>query len=157
RAFCLPCLTGKAVSDSLIRPGGTPPSAGWSNFAGRSSADGGVPPGRARPRAFPLPGPVVDKSGSQGGRPAKSGRPLLPQEHAADPKERLNFMPAPTRFILLAAGACLFGWLVLLTSADHEPKPKPVTFEDYPFIEPKGYVCYRAASPLVIDGKLNDE
>src|SRR5262249_8543735 len=121
------------------------------------SADGGVPPGRARPRAFPLPGPVVDKSGSRGGRPEKSGRPLLPQEHAADPKERLNFMPAPTPFILLAAGACLFGSLVLFTSADHEPKPKPVTFEDYPFIEPKGYVCYRAASPLVIDGKLNDE
>ena len=66
-------------------------------------------------------------------------------------------MLARARFLLIAAGACLFGGLLFLTSTGDEPKPKPVTFEDYPFIEPKGYVCYRAASPLVIDGKLNDE
>jgi hypothetical protein len=40
---------------------------------------------------------------------------------------------------------------------EDKPEPKPVEFADYPFIEPKGYVCYRAPSPITIDGKLDDE
>ena len=35
--------------------------------------------------------------------------------------------------------------------ADDKQEPKPVVFEDYPLIVPKGYVCYRAPSPITID------
>ncbi len=59
--------------------------------------------------------------------------------------------------ILIAAGAALLGWLLLPVETEDKPEQKPVTFEDYPFIEPKGYVCYRAPSAITIDGKLNDE
>lgn len=33
---------------------------------------------------------------------------------------------------------------------------RAVKFEDYPDIPPRGYVCYRAAKPLAIDGKLDE-
>src|SRR5271167_88100 len=36
------------------------------------------------------------------------------------------------------------------------PASRPIVFTDYPPIEPRGYVCYRAEKPPVIDGKLND-
>src|SRR4051812_35513155 len=49
----------------------------------------------------------------------------------------------------LSSAASLLGWLLFTE--------KPTVFEDYPFIEPKGYVCYRAPSPITIDGKLSDE
>src|SRR5262245_33516780 len=57
---------------------------------------------------------------------------------------------------LMAVGMAVGGCL-LLAQADDQPPRKPIVFEDYPFIEAKGYVCYRAASPPLIDGKLNDE
>jgi hypothetical protein len=36
------------------------------------------------------------------------------------------------------------------------PSDEPVVFTDYPDIEPRGYVGYRAATPITIDGKLDD-
>lgn len=36
-----------------------------------------------------------------------------------------------------------------------EPKQAEVKFQDYPFIEPRGYVCCRATSPISIDGNLD--
>src|SRR5438067_3022209 len=33
---------------------------------------------------------------------------------------------------------------------------RSVVFSNYPYIEPRGYVCYRARTPIVIDGKLED-
>jgi hypothetical protein len=52
--------------------------------------------------------------------------------------------------------ACLPGVVVLLPRPSAHPLSPglPVTFEDYPYIEPRGYVCYRAPAPIVIDGKL---
>jgi hypothetical protein len=34
--------------------------------------------------------------------------------------------------------------------------PAPVTFEDSPAIQPRGYVCYRAAGPIVLDGRIDE-
>src|SRR5262245_32248315 len=51
--------------------------------------------------------------------------------------------------------ACL-GGLLLLPRAHPRPEGEPITFEDYPEIQPRGYLCYRAAKPITIDGKLDD-
>src|SRR5262245_31385090 len=32
-----------------------------------------------------------------------------------------------------------------------------ITFQDHPYIEARGYVCYRTSRPIVLDGKLDDE
>jgi hypothetical protein len=46
---------------------------------------------------------------------------------------------------------------MLLNAGPSGSKEGPaVKFEDYPVIEPRGYVCYRAAKPLTIDGKLDE-
>ena len=37
-----------------------------------------------------------------------------------------------------------------------EKEAHALKFTDYPRIEPRGYVCYRAGKPPIIDGKLND-
>jgi hypothetical protein len=49
---------------------------------------------------------------------------------------------------LLAAAGVLF----LLTGSAPSPEPR----DDDPYVPPRGYVCYRARSPVVIDGRLDD-
>src|SRR5262245_24604428 len=56
------CFRGKAVSSSLLRPLVTYAAATWSNRAQRDPAAAYVTNGRARPRAFPPPGLVVDNA-----------------------------------------------------------------------------------------------
>jgi hypothetical protein len=34
--------------------------------------------------------------------------------------------------------------------------PPPIVFENYPEITPRGYLCYRAKSPVTMDGKLDE-
>src|SRR5262245_25633970 len=54
----------------------------------------------------------------------------------------------------LALGAAT-GALALLLAGQGRPAAPPPR-DDYPFIQPRGYVCYRAPSPVTIDGKLDD-
>jgi hypothetical protein len=49
---------------------------------------------------------------------------------------------------LLATAGALF---VLTRSS-----PPPQKSDDAPYVPPRGYVCYRARSPVVIDGRLDD-
>jgi len=57
-----------------------------------------------------------------------------------------------------ATVATLLSLALLLPGADPAaPDPKPIPFEDYPEIEARGYVAYRAPGPITVDGKLDDE
>ena len=67
------CFTGTAVSDSLIRYRANSSSPVWINHTRRGSGDDEFARYRARPRAVPLPGRVVDVPPEFAGRP--QGRP----------------------------------------------------------------------------------
>jgi hypothetical protein len=62
----------------------------------------------------------------------------------------------PLRLVLLGCLLALVAAMIFLPRAPERPAPEPIAFTDYPFIEPRGYVCYRARTPIVIDGKLDD-
>ncbi len=47
--------------------------------------------------------------------------------------------------------------ICLAALAAREPEPPPPKPTPAEYVPPKGYVCYRAAVPVVIDGRLNDE
>src|SRR5262249_7710511 len=59
-------------------------------------------------------------------------------------------------------GALVAGMLGLLLALPAPPEARSaadrpaVVFEDYPVIPPRGYVCYRAGSPITVDGRLDD-
>jgi hypothetical protein len=52
--------------------------------------------------------------------------------------------------------ACLAALLVPAVWLPAAAPPRPVVYEPYPQITPRGYVCYRAATPVTIDGDLKD-
>jgi hypothetical protein len=58
-----------------------------------------------------------------------------------------------TRAGLLAGALCV---ALLVLSRAPGSADAPVAFTPYPEIEPRGYLCYRAATPPTIDGKLDD-
>ena len=58
--------------------------------------------------------------------------------------------------MLLVGLLGLIAAMVFLPRPAVHPVPPPVTFTDYPYIEPRGYVCYRARAPIAIDGRLDD-
>jgi hypothetical protein len=60
------------------------------------------------------------------------------------------------RISLLAGLLALVAVMIVLPHPPVRPPPEPIDFTDYPYIEPRGYVCYRARSPIVVDGKLDD-
>jgi hypothetical protein len=64
---------------------------------------------------------------------------------------------AVARITILALAAGLAALLALLP---RQPGPgggpAPVALSDYPYIEPRGYVCYRATSPVTIDGRPDE-
>jgi hypothetical protein len=62
-------------------------------------------------------------------------------------------MPPGTRLALVvaAAGAAL---AALPAAADRPAAPAPA---DDPYVPPRGYVCYRALSPITLDGKLDED
>ena len=54
--------------------------------------------------------------------------------------------------MLVALGICLAGvWLAGTQANSGQAPAAPV-----PFQPPRGYVCYRATEPLLIDGKLDE-
>jgi hypothetical protein len=61
-------------------------------------------------------------------------------------------MGLPARLALGLLAAAVLGLLVLLTG----PRGAPTPAADYVYTPPKGYVCYRARSPITIDGRLDD-
>lgn len=63
-----------------------------------------------------------------------------------------------TPFLRAAAGllVVVLGTLFLLHPPSRGAGDAPVKFTEYPEITPRGYLCYRAATPPVIDGKLDD-
>jgi hypothetical protein len=65
----------------------------------------------------------------------------------------------PIRLALAALAAALLGIFFLLSgqsSSPARPGSLPVPLTDYPFIQPRGYVCYRTPGPITIDGRLDD-
>ena len=46
--------------------------------------------------------------------------------------------------------------ICLAALAAREPEPAPPKPTPAEYVPPKGYVCYRAAGPVVIDGRLDD-
>ena len=56
--------------------------------------------------------------------------------------------------VLLIAGMCV-GLLMVPRTSDSQECPA-LQFEDYPEIQPRGYVCHRAEKTPTIDGKLRE-
>jgi hypothetical protein len=65
-------------------------------------------------------------------------------------------MSHPIRTSLFLAAACITAVMLLMPQPTESQDKPAIKFEDYPVIEPRGYVCYRAAKPLTIDGKLDE-
>jgi hypothetical protein len=64
-------------------------------------------------------------------------------------------MPPP-RLALAALAVALLGGLVLFGAWLPSPDRPRLALTDYPYIEPRGYICYRAPGPITIDGRLDD-
>jgi hypothetical protein len=60
----------------------------------------------------------------------------------------------PRAFFGLFLGATLL--VVLLLTLASGPHDDPVKRPIPPYLAPKGYVCYRAATPIKVDGRLDD-
>jgi hypothetical protein len=48
------------------------------------------------------------------------------------------------------------GLFLLLPAPGADPPPQPPRTTDYVYTPPKGYVCYRARTPVTTDGRLDD-
>jgi hypothetical protein len=46
--------------------------------------------------------------------------------------------------------------MLVLPGCEPPVAPSAVKFEDYPNIQPRGYVCYRASKPITIDGRIDE-
>jgi hypothetical protein len=78
-------------------------------------------------------------------------RPNVPADPPVPPR-----WPAPARLALGALAAALLGGFVLLGGRLLAPDRSSVPLTDYPVIEPRGYVCYRAPGPITVDGRLDE-
>jgi hypothetical protein len=58
------------------------------------------------------------------------------------------------RFSLALSVGTAAALALLIVEHGHPAAPPPR--DDYPFIQARGYVCYRAPSPVTIDGKLDE-
>jgi hypothetical protein len=65
-------------------------------------------------------------------------------------------MGLPARLAVVLLAAAVLGLLVAVPGPRDTPARPAVEAADYVYTPPQGYVCYRARTPLTLDGRLDD-
>ena len=69
----------------------------------------------------------------------------------------MNVETRVSLFAFIALALIVITALPFTADERYEPSGPPITPREYPEIRPTGYVCYRATSPLALDGRLEED